>query len=101
MEGNVHDFDWDDANTEKCQKHGISIAEIERLFMRDPDVYPDLKHSETESRYFAVGEDAAGRNIVVVFTYRLREGETIIRPISARYMHKREVNRFESYEKEA
>lgn len=101
MEGNVHGFDWDSANTKKCQKHGVTIAEIELLFMRDPNVYPDFKHSEKESRYLAVGEDSTGRNVAVVFTYRRRESEIIIRPISARYMHKREVKRFKSYEKEA
>ena len=25
-------FDWDDGNRDKCQKHGVSIGEIERLF---------------------------------------------------------------------
>ena len=27
-------FDWDDGNRDKCQKHGVSIGEIERLFER-------------------------------------------------------------------
>ena len=96
MEGSVHGFDWDAANTKKCEKHGLSIAEIELLFMRDPDMYPDLKHSETESRYYAIGQNDAGRYIAVIFTYRQRDGATIIRPISARYMHKKEINRFRS-----
>jgi uncharacterized protein len=27
-------FDWDSGNRKKCQKHGVSIAEIESLFDR-------------------------------------------------------------------
>ena len=92
----MHGFDWDAANTRKCERHGLSIAEIELLFTRDPDMYPDLKHSETESRYYAIGQNDAGRHIAVIFTYRQRNGATIIRPISARYMHKKEINRFKS-----
>jgi uncharacterized DUF497 family protein len=25
-------FDWDDANTLKCQKHGVSLTDIEAMF---------------------------------------------------------------------
>lgn len=25
-------FNWDNGNSEKCQKHGVSIEEIEALF---------------------------------------------------------------------
>jgi uncharacterized DUF497 family protein len=35
--------------------------------------------------------------MIVVFTFRCREGLRLIRPISARYMHKKEI---EKYEKE-
>src|SRR3989344_1100941 len=101
MRGGAHAFDWDKANTINCDKHGVTIAEVEFLFMHTPALYPDLKHSEEESRYFAVGRNSEGRSVLVVFTYRQREGRLIIRPISARYMHRREVKRFEAYEKEA
>ena len=94
MEGSVHGFDWDVANTKKCEKHGVSTAEIEALFMNIPLVYPDRKHSESEERYLAVGRNSTGRYIAVVFTYRKRDGATIIRPISARYMHKKEISRY-------
>jgi uncharacterized DUF497 family protein len=33
-------FDWDDGNRSKCEKHGVSIAEIETLFVRGPRVAP-------------------------------------------------------------
>lgn len=100
MEGTWHGFDWDAANTRKCQKHGVSIAEIELLFMQDPDVYFDSKHSAVEQRYYAIGKDRTDRFTLVVFTYRERDGIVLIRPVSARYMHRKEINRFNSYEKE-
>jgi uncharacterized DUF497 family protein len=28
----ISGFDWDSGNRDKCQKHGVSIAEIEALF---------------------------------------------------------------------
>jgi uncharacterized DUF497 family protein len=93
----ISGFDWDDSNRGKCRKHGVSIAEIEELFMRPLAVRPDVAHSQTEQRFCAVGEGKAGRSIFVVFTRRKREGRTYIRPISARYMHKKEI---EHYEKE-
>ena len=93
--GEGHSFDWDTANTKKCQKHGVSIAEVEFLFLGDPTVYPDLKHSETEDRQIATGKNNEGRHVAVVFTYRVRDGTMLIRPISARYMHRKEIKRFE------
>jgi len=96
MEGNVHGFDWDAANSKKCQKHGVSIAEIESLFISMPIVHPNLKHLGLEARYSAIGRNAASRGVFVVFTFREREGMHVIRPISARYMHKKEINYYES-----
>lgn len=34
-------FDWDAGNREKCQNHGISVAEIEAFLLSDPRVAPD------------------------------------------------------------
>ncbi len=33
MTEGVSGFDWDDGNIEKCQKHGVSLEEIEALFL--------------------------------------------------------------------
>ena len=41
-------FDWDEGNYHKCQKHGVSIAEIESAFGGTPLVGPDLRHSTVE-----------------------------------------------------
>lgn len=88
-------FDWDDGNRQKCQKHGLSIPLIERFF-RDDTIYvaPDLKHSQSEQRYLAIGL-IEQRGVFVAFTFRVTDSETLIRPISARYMHKREWQKYE------
>lgn len=87
-------FDWDAHNAEKCEMHGVSLAEIEELFRHPLAVYPDPAHSRTEQRFIAIGQGEAGQHVLVVFTYRLHDGETLIRPISARYMHRKEVDYF-------
>lgn len=87
-------FQWDRGNRAKCQKHGVTIAEIEYVFQNDPGIAPDVDHSQEETRFFAIGKTREGRSVFVVFTIRGDE----LRPISARYMHEKEVAR---YEKEA
>jgi uncharacterized DUF497 family protein len=47
MHRTVSGFDWDDGNREKCQKHGVSIREIEGLFAGPVMVLPDAAHSTT------------------------------------------------------
>ncbi len=37
----VDGFDCDRGNRAKCQKHGVSIAEIEELFYDEPRIAPD------------------------------------------------------------
>jgi uncharacterized DUF497 family protein len=44
-------FDWDAGNRDKCQKHGVSLAEIESLFRGEPLVGPDASHSKVERRF--------------------------------------------------
>jgi uncharacterized DUF497 family protein len=55
----VSGFDWDEGNSGKCQKHGLSISEIEELFADGARVAPDVKHSE-EDRPIAVGRTEWG-----------------------------------------
>ena len=94
----ISGFDWDEGNREKCQKHGVSVREIERLFMAGPlAVRPDPAHSQAEERSQAIGRTAAGRSVFLAFTIRECDGARLIRPISARYMHTKEI---ENYEKE-
>lgn len=98
MDPLVAGVEWDDANRDKCRKHGVSVAEVESLFRRSIAVFPDPAHSSGETRFKAIGKTDEGRGVLIVFTLRSRAGETFIRPLSARYMHAKEVR---YYEKEA
>lgn len=90
-------FDWDEGNLYKCQKHGLTLYEIEQLFLSDFYLSLDSNHSFKEERLIAYGKTKEGKGIFTAFTIRQKAGEYLIRPISARYMHKKEL---EQYEKE-
>lgn len=81
-------FDWDAGNLEKnWLKHGVSPLECEQVFFNQPlIVAPDLKHSDTEDRYYILGRTDTDRYLFLVFTLRGRR----IRVISARDMSKKE-----------
>jgi uncharacterized DUF497 family protein len=70
------------------------MAEIEAVFRKPIAVVPDPRHSRVEERK-AIGTTAEDRHVLIVFTLRSRDGETFIRPISARYMHRKEVAYYE------
>src|SRR5437764_14029023 len=91
----IRGFDWDEGNRGKCQAHGVSIAEIESAFERPIAVVPDPAHSRSEQRFKAIGITAGLRHVFVVFTLRRRGSDTLIRPISARYMHRKEMEHYE------
>jgi uncharacterized DUF497 family protein len=84
-------FDWDAGNIEKCQKHGVSIEEVQSLFYGPVAIVPDSAHSQFELRFRAVGRTGMGRDIIVIFTERCVDEKVLIRPMSARYMHKKEM----------
>ena len=88
-------IDWDAGNLAKCQGHGVSVAEIEWVIGHDPIIEPDIAHSLQEERLRAVGLTQSGRFVFLSFTLRQRGGQTLIRPVSARYMHAREIRRYE------
>lgn len=90
----VAGFDWDDGNWPKCAKHGVSRSEIEHALMHDPAVFPD-RGMALEDRLNAIGRNADGRYLFIVFTFRTMRGNTLIRPISARYMHRKEIDHYE------
>src|SRR5580698_6996962 len=92
--------DWNYGNRDKCQSHGVSIAEIETIFRGSIALFPDSRHSKTEERFKAIGRSPAGRYILVVFTLRKRGDAVFIRPISARYMHGKEIKHYEKQKKE-
>ncbi len=87
-------FEWDTDKWPKCSKHGVSRVEIEAVFLNGPSIYAHPGHSVREQRLRAVGTNDAGRFVYVSFTLRQRGDERLIRPVSARYMHQREIDRY-------
>lgn len=82
-------FDWDEGNARKNEKHGVSKSEVEQVFLNKPLLMADdLKHSQRERRFHALGRSDQDRRLHVTFT--VRGGETLIRPISARAMSRKE-----------
>lgn len=84
------EFDWDDGNTDKCAKHGLTREEIEYALTHGPMFDDDAAHSLTEERFIAVSRTAEGRSVYIAFCWRSGR----IRPISARYMHRKETLRY-------
>jgi len=87
-------FDWDDGNARKNEKHGVSKSEAEQVFLNKPLLLADdLKHSQRERRFHALGRSDQDRWLHVTFTVRGRG--TLIRPISARVMSRKERAAYE------
>ena len=80
----VTGFEWDNGNRDKCQKHGVSVDALESAFDKTMAVFPDPAYSQVEERFTAIGKTSEGRSVFVAFTLRHHDGETFIRPISAR-----------------
>ncbi len=75
-------FDWDEGNLRKNEKHGVTKAEVEQAFLNKPlIVASDVKHSQQEPRFHALGRTDANRCLLITFTER-KDG-ALIRPISA------------------
>ncbi len=87
-------FNWDEGNARKNEKHGVSQGEIEQVFRNIPILLaPDPAHSLAEDRFAAWGVTDEGRHLAVVFTFR--DGQALIRPISARPMNRKERKLYE------
>jgi uncharacterized DUF497 family protein len=85
----VAGFEWDDANKRKNDKHGVTPAEAEQVFFNQPLLLlDDVKHSQPEARFHALGTTDEGRRLHITFT--VRGSGTSIRVISARAMHRKE-----------
>jgi uncharacterized DUF497 family protein len=87
--GSIEGFEWDDGNARKSlEKHGVTQAEAEQVFAGEPLFADDIKHSEAEPRFQALGASIEGRLLHVTFT--LRDGGKRLRVISARDMNRKE-----------
>lgn len=91
-------FIWDEDNSEKCLKHGLTLSEIEDFLLSQPTLVADDAHSAKEPRYIAFGY-FGGRFLFVVFTLRVKDKKLRFRVISARYARANEIERLEIYEK--
>jgi hypothetical protein len=87
-------FDWDNGNWPKCGKHGVAQAEIEAVLSGSPAILPDPAHSSAEQRFLAIGQIPSGRHLLVAFTLRTQGAHWLIRPVSARFMHAKEVRHY-------
>jgi uncharacterized protein len=98
--GKIVGFDWDDGNARKnTEKHVVSQSEAEQMFFNEPLLLlADVKHSQKELRYHALGNTNDERVLHVTFT--LRNKETLIRVISARDMHRKERAAYEQVKKD-
>ena len=87
-------FNWDSGNRDKNQvKHAVSWQECEEIFFNQPLLIQiDHRHSNTESRWYALGKTHAKRLLFLSFTIR----ENHIRVISARDQHKKERSIYQS-----
>ena len=92
-------FEWDESNTHKnWERHRVTPEEAEDVFFNEPLVVrADVRHSQRERRYYALGQTSGGRYLFVAFTIR----KSLLRVISARDMNGRERNAYAKHEKEA
>ncbi len=97
----VDAFDWDHGNAKKIvDKHNVLPSEAEQMFFNEPLLLmDDIKHSQKESRYHALGVTDDQRLLHVTFT--LRSGGALIRVISARNMNRKEKKVYEQTQKDS
>ncbi|MDB4912649.1 MAG: hypothetical protein JWM95_293 [Gemmatimonadetes bacterium] len=81
-------FDWDDGNAPKVVgRHGVEPGECEQAFFQVPFIISyDAAHSGREHRWQALGQTAAGRRLLLVFTLR----GPLIHVLAARDMNRKE-----------
>lgn len=81
-------FEWDEGNSDKnWRRHAVRQVEAEQALLNRPRLLAlDIKHSQQEPRFIALGRTDVQRQLAVVFTVR----GTLIRVISARPMSQAE-----------
>lgn len=91
------EFQWDKGNRDKSrQKHGVTPDEAESVFVDENSVViPDMPHSKSEVRFVIVGKSNLGRDLYIAFTRRKDK----VRVISARQMHREEVEKYDKIKK--
>lgn len=64
-------FDWDQANTDHIARHHVTPAEAEQV-VSAPSLPVASEERGGEERHTELGQTAAGRLLVVVWTWRRR-----------------------------
>lgn len=98
---NIVGFDWDTGNTSKIiDKHNVIPSVAEQVFFNEPLLLvEDVKHSQDEARFHALGITDDRRLLHI--TYTLRAQNTLIRIISARDMHRKERSIYEQIQRDS
>ena len=91
-------FDWDDQKAKTNErKHGVSFEEARTVFYdENARLRYDPDHSLDEERYILLGISHLFRILVVCHVYR--EGDVIIRIISARKATKQEIQQYRKFD---
>ena len=99
MSGPLLDMTWDDVKAQtNVTKHGVTFAQAATV-MLDPLALTvfDTAHSETEERWFTLGQTSDGQLLAVSHTYDVLDANTVqIRLISAREATRRERRQYEN-----
>jgi len=93
VKGNVTGFQWDKGNLDKSYaKHGITPQEAEEIFLDENLlILEDVKHSQNEERFTAIGKTTSAKLLFAAYTSR-KEG---LRIISIRKANKKEKQIYE------
>ena len=87
LTGAEQEFEWDVGNLTKNRKHGVEPGDVQAIVSRNFYFAGRIvEPSHPEPRWLALGEDAAGRRLALIFT---RRGNRL-RGISCRTMHRKE-----------
>lgn len=94
----LFDIVWDDVKAQSnLLKHGVSFAQAATV-MLDPLALTvlDAAHSETEERWFTLGQTSEGRLLAVAHTYQILDTDIArVRLISAREATRQERQQYE------
>lgn len=87
-------FEWDSRKAaSNSVKHGVSFEEASTVFTDELALFmTDPEHSDTEDRFILLGLSSQVRILVVVHAHR--EGDGIVRIISARRANTRERRQY-------
>ena len=95
----LFDITWDDTKAQiNVRKHGVPFAQAATVIL-DPLALTvfDATHSETEERWFTLGQTSEGRLLAISHTYQAIDANTTkIRLISAREATRQERQYYEN-----